>query len=301
MLAATGVRGLRLLAESGTLGELHSTEANAEAFEVLDRNARPFHDRGARARLWDSRIALPGGPFDYVDLDPYGTPVPFLPAAFGALAEPGLLAVTATDMPVLAGVQASACRTRYGAVPVRGRLGPEGGLRILLAYLARCAHGVGRGFRPLLAYVLGHHVRVYVEVAGPDQPLPITELRTEALWAAPNPGIGPFGPMWTGRLFDFSFVGRLEVPDGASDPVGLARLLERFQEEAEVDVPFYYEPNHLAHALGVPRPPPLATLIGELRRLGFRAARSHAQPSAFRTDAPRGVLEEVVRRAVPGG
>ena len=39
--------------------------------------------------------------FSVVDLDPYGTAVPFLESALGALADGGLLAVTFTDMAVL--------------------------------------------------------------------------------------------------------------------------------------------------------------------------------------------------------
>ena len=39
--------------------------------------------------------------FEVVDLDPYGTAVPFLESAISAMADGGLLAVTCTDMAVL--------------------------------------------------------------------------------------------------------------------------------------------------------------------------------------------------------
>jgi tRNA (guanine26-N2/guanine27-N2)-dimethyltransferase len=39
--------------------------------------------------------------FDVVDLDPYGTAVPFLESAVQAIADGGMLAVTCTDMAVL--------------------------------------------------------------------------------------------------------------------------------------------------------------------------------------------------------
>jgi tRNA (guanine26-N2/guanine27-N2)-dimethyltransferase len=41
--------------------------------------------------------------YDAIDLDPYGTPAHFLDSALQAVAEGGLLAVTATDMAVLCG------------------------------------------------------------------------------------------------------------------------------------------------------------------------------------------------------
>jgi tRNA (guanine26-N2/guanine27-N2)-dimethyltransferase len=39
--------------------------------------------------------------FDVIDLDPYGTAVPFLESTLNALADGGLIAVTFTDMAVL--------------------------------------------------------------------------------------------------------------------------------------------------------------------------------------------------------
>jgi len=52
--------------------------------------------------------------YDAIDLDPYGTPAHLLDSALQAVAEGGLLAVTATDMAVLCGnsgeVRHAACR-----------------------------------------------------------------------------------------------------------------------------------------------------------------------------------------------
>lgn len=46
---------------------------------------------------------VPTQSYDAVDLDPYGTPAPLLDSAVQAVAEGGLLLVTATDMAVLCG------------------------------------------------------------------------------------------------------------------------------------------------------------------------------------------------------
>lgn len=299
MLAATGVRGLRLATESAALATLLLTEIGAEAGRVLDGNARRIGRAGLQVRVADARTLRPP-PSDYVDLDPFGSPVPFLPAAFAAVAPGGLLAVTATDMAVLAGAQSEACGRRYGARPVRGRLGPEGGLRILLAYLARGAAERGAGFRPLVAYVLDHHLRVYGTVGPPDAPPPV------ALWTQPPAGLPPlsgsppFGPFWTGPILDPAFVDRLTVPPTAARPRELGRLLDRFREESTVPTPFYFEPNEIARAGRLTHPPPLPALLDELRCLGYRAARSHMRPGAFRTDAPADRVGAAARRLTGG-
>jgi tRNA (guanine26-N2/guanine27-N2)-dimethyltransferase len=300
MLAATGVRGLRLLQETPALGELLLTERHPLAFEVLRQNSERFRTIGARALRGDAIAADEPSGFDYVDVDPFGTPVPYLGRALDALAEGGLLAVTATDMPVLAGVHAAACRARYHAAPTRGRLGPEGGLRVLLGFVAELARARGRRLEPLLAYVLDHHVRFYafLRSAKPsDPPLPVGVLDTDFPGPA-LPGPPPWGPFWLGALHAREFVRSLKVPARAERPQEVDRFLARLREEAEVDAPFFFEPNELAHALRLPEPPPLRPLLEGLRAAGYAAARAHPHPSAFRTTAPRAVVESLARAAI---
>ena len=294
MTAATGVRGLRLAREAGPFAAFLLTESHPAACAVLRQNAAAHPN--VRVQDWDAREPPAEGPFDYVDLDPYGSPVPFVRAALVSVRTGGVLAVTATDMMVLAGAQPAACRRRYGAEPVRGRLGPEGGLRILLAYLAGAAQRAGRRLVPLLSYVRDHHVRVYarlVAAEGASDPVGRIDPGT---WSGPDVGDrGPYGPLWLGRLFAPEIVDRLEVPPGAEHPVELRRLLGRFREESTVDVPFYYEANSLARALALARPPAMAELWAALGSAGYSSVRTHVRPSGFRTDAPRAVVAERTR------
>lgn len=55
---------------------------------------------------------------DVVDLDPYGTAVPFLESAIQSLADGGLLAVTFTDMAVLCARKPHVCFYKYGGAPL---------------------------------------------------------------------------------------------------------------------------------------------------------------------------------------
>jgi tRNA (guanine26-N2/guanine27-N2)-dimethyltransferase len=296
-LAATGVRGLRLLHESGAFAGMRLTEAHPDAGTVLRSNATRF--AGAEAIVGDARAGIPG-PFDWVDLDPYGSPLPFLRIGLSVVRPGGVLAVTATDMMVLAGVQPGASERLYGARPVRGRLGPEGGLRILIAAAVRTAAADGRSVRPLVAYARDHYVRAYLEVtpAAPASSLAHVGLIEPERWAGPAlAGAAPFGPMWLGPMFDRSLVRSLAAPAEPAEPDAVRRLLERFREEADVDVPFYYEANVLAGSLGLPSPPSLAQLFEVLRSTGFHVARTHARPEGFRTDAPRPEVEFAAREA----
>lgn len=56
--------------------------------------------------------------FDVVDLDPYGTAIPFLESALSCIANDGLLCVTFTDMAVLCARKPHVCFYKYGAAPL---------------------------------------------------------------------------------------------------------------------------------------------------------------------------------------
>jgi tRNA (guanine26-N2/guanine27-N2)-dimethyltransferase len=294
MLAATGVRGLRLLHESGAFRSMRFTEANPLAAEVLRSNAARYG--GAVVQEGDARSA-PTGDFDYVDLDPYGSPLPFLDAALAAVRPDGVLAVTATDMMVLAGVQPGAAERLYGARAVRGRLSPEGGLRILLASVARRASERSRSVRPLLAYARDHYVRAYVQVRGafPAPRADPVAVIDPATWTGPVLGTGaPFGPMWLGPLHDPDLLARLETPPDPADRKGVTKFIARLRDEAAVDVPFYYEANALARSLALAEPPSLERILTALRDAGHPSARAHGRPEAFRTTADRSTVHEIV-------
>lgn len=70
--------------------------------------------------------------FDVIDLDPYGTAVPFLESAIGALSNGGLLAVTFTDMAVLCARKPHVCFYKYGSTPLPNKYCHEFALRMVL-------------------------------------------------------------------------------------------------------------------------------------------------------------------------
>ncbi|XP_027489047.1 tRNA (guanine(26)-N(2))-dimethyltransferase, partial [Corapipo altera] len=103
-------------------------------------------------------------PFDVIDLDPYGSPSPFLDAAVQAVSEGGLLCVTCTDMGVMAGNSPETCYGKYGAVSLKGKFCHEMALRIVLHSLDLRANCYQRFVEPLLSLSADFYVRVFVRV-----------------------------------------------------------------------------------------------------------------------------------------
>jgi tRNA (guanine26-N2/guanine27-N2)-dimethyltransferase len=72
--------------------------------------------------------------FDVIDLDPYGTAVPFLESALSSIADGGLLAVTFTDMAVLCARNPHVCFYKLGASPINKKYCHE----VRLLFLTKC-------------------------------------------------------------------------------------------------------------------------------------------------------------------
>ncbi|GMK57270.1 hypothetical protein CspeluHIS016_0401040 [Cutaneotrichosporon spelunceum] len=102
---------------------------------------------------------------DVVDLDPYGTAAPFIDAAIGAINDGGLLAVTCTDLAVLAGSNyPEKCFSNYGGVCCNAEYSHEVALRLVLNSLAQAAARYGRTITPLLSFSIDFYVRLFVRV-----------------------------------------------------------------------------------------------------------------------------------------
>jgi tRNA (guanine26-N2/guanine27-N2)-dimethyltransferase len=302
MLAASGVRALRWVREVPARLEVFATELHPDALAILHLNAQEWARGCLKVRAHDAREVPEESPFDVVDLDPYGTPVPYLESAYRSLSPGGLLQVTATDMAVLAGPEKRTCERRYGARPVRNFLCREAGLRILVGFVARQARQYGRLIRPLVCYAHDHYVRALLRVdASPDGiPLPLAVLPYEGYDGPPLPARGPGGPVWIGPLLDRDYLARLRTHRPRKASAGLVPLIERLLEEAEVPAPFYYEVGERCHSLKLSRVPPREEILASLKRRGWKATRTHLTPTGWKTDAPREVVDQVLLDLVAG-
>ena len=106
------------------LNNLNETQKNK--ISIFNNDARTF--------------LIKNRPFDYIDVDPFGTPNPFLDSALQAIRNRGILAITATDTSSLCGSYPSACKRKYYATPLRNEWMHEFGARILIMKTQlRCA------------------------------------------------------------------------------------------------------------------------------------------------------------------
>ena len=122
----------RIFAEIVDLDELSLEWARAS-----NNHFPPSHGKGTiEAIHGDLRSSVLKSGRHWIDIDPYGSPVPFLDSALQSMARSGVMEVSATDSAALTGSSKTALMRRYGARVRNDSLSPDSGMRVLLAVIS---------------------------------------------------------------------------------------------------------------------------------------------------------------------
>jgi len=309
-MGATGIRGIRIAGECGIPVTIN--DRNPDALDLIRKNVA---SSGLRTEVLnrDANALLSEHSFDAVDLDPFGTPAPFVDA--GIRGSRRFLFVTATDTAPLCGAHKKAGIRRYFALPANTDYHSEVGLRILLGFVVRETVKYDRGIEPLFCYAREHFVRLQLRflpgAAAADRTLkrigfimqcPSCQYRKEQEGMIPEhaccPACGeplqPIGPLFLGSIQDHTtLTAMLEKIDLLS--LGTKKELKNIITACNEELPIssFYDYHRIAKSLKV-SPPDIGTVLERLRAGGFLATRTHFSGYGIRTDAP--VLE--IERAI---
>jgi len=319
-LAGTGIRGLRYLFEVRNVKKVIMNDIDDRAFYLMKKNVElhgvqdlvELYKMDASAMMLQLRQKYA---VHVIDIDPFGSPIPFIHAALRLIRHGGLLSVTATDVGVLMGRHPHKCIRRYGAKPIQAKpFSREVGLRILIGTIARIALEFDYGVKPLIAYYEGHYYRVFLLV-GKDRAdaketienigYLIFDRETEEralLKAYPLPPVGIrgelYGPLWAGPLVDLDFMKFVrkvyEEYTYAHSPK-LTSLIEALYDEAPLSTKVYYTSSEVCRKLGSELS--AGKIIEMLSSLGLDSSRTHFDTRGFRTVASIEEVRRVIRLA----
>lgn len=296
-LAAAGALGLRIAVETSNNPGVTLNDRNPQAVALIQENARRNHASRITITHEDFGAHVATHHYDLVEIDPFGSPVPFLDAALRSAHRGSFLAVAATDTAVLCGAKPEACTRRYLARVRTTDAYAEVGARVLMGYIARMAGRFDKAIEPLVVFGAEHFLRAYVGIA--EGAARTDRCLSNLGWIRFDPSTGghdavaepiadAIGPLWLGPLVSSDILGRLEAKPYMGSAT--ARLLDNLRGE-EGFPPFYFENNATAGRLHVD-PPGFAEVIARIRGAGHRAVPTHFRRNAFKTDA----AWEVVRR-----
>jgi len=297
-MAGTGARAVRIAREARPDIKIVANDRDAEACGYISANAEHTGSDNLEMTNEDLRCLLSHRVFDYIDLDPFGTPVPFVPAVMQGLRRNGAAGITATDTAPLAGTYPKKCKRRYGALSMRSPFGHESGLRILIGHIAREAAKEDKGLECLLSFYADHYMRAYVLMfeGGAEADRTLQRLgyldydraTGERSVSMERTSASSIGPLWLGPLHDAELLRGMEAGDNLHTQRRCARYLWTWRQE--LDVPFFYDNDELASLVGT-SPRRLEAVLEALGASG-KASRTHFSPTGIRTDLPiRDILD----------
>jgi len=288
-MAATGSRALRIANEVKGM-TVTANDRDPKAYDCILKNIELNGLTNCVASNRDMNALLAENRYDYVDVDPFGSPIPFIDSAVRGCAKNGIIAITATDTAPLAGAHRAKCERRYGSRPLRGPMCHESGLRILISSLARELAKFDRGMIPMLSFYADHYFRTYVRVTegagNADETLSdlvyvaYDNKTLERSVSREYDKEHVYGPMWGGTLHDKNIVTKMSA-DGMQDEKRCAKMLSVWSEELD-HIPFSYDVSEVASFTKV-LSPKMDVLIDTLNQYG-KTSRSHTSPTAFRTE-----------------
>jgi tRNA (guanine26-N2/guanine27-N2)-dimethyltransferase len=306
--AASGIRGVRAAADGWNATCCDVDEAAvALARENFDRNdleGEVVH-RDANALMHDEW-------YDVIDVDPFGTPIPFADAALANARD--LVCITATDTAPLCGAHFESGVRRYSAVPRNTDFHAEMGLRILLSALVRTAARYDVAATPILSHVSDHYVRTYLDLtqSASAANAAIDELghvahcqrclyrETERGLVANMPKecphcdehLGTAGPLYLGSVQDDNFLEATkdEITAEMGTTPRARDLVDRLRDE--LDTPTHYDQHRLAKRWNEPAIG-MDEFLDRLRDAGYEASRAQYGGTTFKTDADVTEIEAV--------
>ncbi len=323
-LAGCGIRTIRIIKEANNIEKAIVGDINPKAIEIIKHNITlnkvenyvEVYNIDANYLLLS--YAISRKKFHYIDIDPTGSPVPFLESAFKSLEKNGIIGFTATDIAPLCGTYPRTCIRKYYAKPLKSPFSKEVALRILISFAVLTAARFKLSFNPIISFFDEYYIRVFGKIdkgaKKVDKNLEKLGWLTyckkclhreviEGIW----PKIDPYcqlcnhevdyaGPLWIGNTCDKDFCQKMlneineSYPNNFSKAKKIIKLLK-----GEIDYPpFYYISHEISSYIKKP-PPKLNYIIEKINSKNFLATPTHFDPKGFKTNAPLEFILEVFK------
>ncbi|MBI2668244.1 hypothetical protein HYX14_00200 [Candidatus Woesearchaeota archaeon] len=300
-LAGSGIRTLRFLKElkkdkieqicvndrKDNFVGIFTENVKLNQLDRLKKDKLSIHHEEASLFLLQQRG------FDYIDVDPFGSPNPFLAAAVARISRGGIIAVTATDTAALTGTYPRSTERKYWAKSLRNYLMHEIGLRILIRKIQLQGMQFDKALVPLLSYAKDHYFRTYVQsMKSKEQGDEIVRQHQYFLYCTGcvNFKISRYnpencdickkeflcaGPLWTGRLGDWKLLAKMVKENNYPEE---QKFLELLLEESKKEVVGFYDLHEIARRYKKELP----KMEIALRKLN--AVRTHFSPNGIKAE-----------------
>lgn len=319
LFGGSGIRGVRYKNEIDGIDQvaINDISETANEFERINVELNGLEDITISQNDASLFLRNNRGRFDIIDIDPFGTPSPFLDSAGYCARRNSLLCVTATDTSALCGTYKEPCIRKYNAKPYKSEYCHENGIRILAGYTALVLAKYKKYINVKLSHSTEHYMRLYIEVLkgskATDESLEnigyvshckhcLYRETRKGMAASLNdccPECGEkmihAGPLWLGPIQDKEFIGEMieELENKTLNTKDqILKLLNSCLEEADAETTFY-DIHTLCRVLKISAPK-FDLIIEKIRERGYDVVKTHYSPLGIKTDMPISEIKEVI-------
>ncbi|MBC8500514.1 MAG: hypothetical protein ISS25_03055 [Nanoarchaeota archaeon] len=285
-LSGTGIRGIRFLLElkRNKIKSISFNDNKKDFLKTMQDTITINNIKGKNNIFISNEDAnlflLNSSGFDYIDIDPFGTPNPFLDAAITRLARKGILAVTATDTSALSGTYENACRRKYWAKPVRNELKHEMGVRILIRKVQLVGAQYDKALTPIFTYSKDHYFRVFFKCEKGKKKVDKILRKHDFFNTA--------GPLWLGQLFDKRLVKKM-LKDADEETKKFLSVIDE-----ELDIVGFHDIHRICEEFKI-QVPKYETLMGLIKKKGYKVSRTHFNPFGIKSDIEKENLVLIIK------
>ena len=305
-MLASGIREIRFLKsipekfEKLFLGDISKT-----AIKNAKRNFRKNKVSAKNCRFFVQNAVntINEEYFDFIEVDPFGSPVPFLDSALQRIKHNGILSVTATDTAALCGTYPKTSLRKYGMRCQMTLWFEELGLRNLIAYCQREAGKYDKSLEVLISYTNKHYYKVFFKVVegrtkayGDVRELKYLRVdkKSQDISVLDLEGKDSLGRTYVGKLCDKSFVEKLlENISLINDKKEVEKLLNALNDE--INVIGHYNIHKLMKAYKIQKDIKFEVIIEELEKKGFKVSYPHNSKFCLKTDAKGKDLVKILK------
>ena len=319
LFGGSGIRGIRYKNEIDGVGNVYINDISETANHYERHNIELNNLENIEVHQHDASMFLRmmRGKFDVIDIDPFGTPSPFLDSAGYCAGRNTLLCVTATDTSALCGTYKEPCIRKYNAKPYKSEYCHETGIRILAGFVALTLSKYAKCIEVKMSHSTEHYMRLYLYVKKgskkTDESLKnigyishcknCLHRQTSMGLASPIEDVCPVcgeklihaGPLWLGNIQDGEFIENMieetEYKKINTEKQAL-KLLNSCLSEADGPATFY-DVHRICKHLKISAPK-LDIIFDEIRKEGFTAIKTHYNPIGIKSNANIRDIERII-------
>ena len=325
-LGGTGIRGFRVFVEivkkRGFSVRVILNDVNPLACKLIEFNKKFFEFPDLievycldANYLFHHLKKSKGYSLDVIELDPYGSPMPFVPSTAQVLrGRGGLSIMTATDLAPLHGKYPRSGLRKYGVWLVRNKFEAETATRALIYAVGREFSIYSKAFKPVFSIAYDG----FIKIAGivdkgkikansfwdkvvflrydPENPYMSSFVTLEDIPKGDSGKVRYIGPLWGGGIGDEDFCYLMlneikEIPLSNSSKRRLERFLKWLIDGS--DIPLYVDLNDFGKfASG--QTPPVDDVVKALKNKGIISSRTFFNFNAIKMDLTQENLNELI-------